>query len=572
MFTYIQKRFAVTREGAISIIKACFCSFLQNMALMFPVSLLYFFVVDLLNGEIIQERKYFYIIACILALVFIIITSYFQYNSSFLATYIESGKRRINLAEKLRKIPLAFFGKKDLADLTSTIMNDCATLETVSSHAVPGLVGSVISTSVIAVSIFFFNWKMALACLWVLPASFLIMFFSKTAQEKVAAKTHKSLIACADGIQEYIDAIKDLKACNAEKDYLDSLYRKIDAYEKNSMKGEIVIGIFVVSSALILKLGIATAALVGVILFCNESLQFATFFMYLLLASRLYEPLTVALQRLGILNNSKINSDRMNKILVQKEQTGKTLLENKGCDVEYSNVDFCYENGREVLHNVSFIAKQNEVTALVGPSGCGKSTALRLASRFYDLTGGKITVGGMDIAKIDSESLMKLYSIVFQDVTLFDNTIMENIRIGKKDASDEEVLKAAKLANVDSFVSKLPGGYSTQIGENGCRLSGGERQRISIARAFLKDAPVILLDEATASLDVENETKVQESISRLIENKTVIVIAHKMRTVIDADKIIVLKDGRVFESGKPQDLLSRESYFRHMVEQQKQSF
>lgn len=571
MIKKLQHKFALSERGAKDLIQGIIACAVQNISFMFPVGLLYFFVNDLLNGGIKPEKIWFYIVGCIIALALIFAVTYWQYNSTFLATYVETGTRRITLAEKLRKIPLSFFGKKDLADLTSTIMADCTYLETAFSHFIPPFVGAIISTVLISISLFFFDWRMAIASLWVLPVAFTIIGLSSKVQKSLNHKSMDAKMACADGIQECIETIQDLKANNAEQAYMAGLDTKIDNVEKRALKSEFGTAAFVVSAGLILKLGIATTALVGSILLINRQLDVLTFFMFLLVVSRLYDPMQSTLQNLAAIISTSTNVARMNEILDHDVQTGNTKLTNKGYDVEFKNVEFSYNNNENVLKDVSFTAKQGEVTALIGPSGGGKTTVSRLAARFWDINNGKITVGGMDISKIEPEPLLSLYSIVFQDVILFNNTIMENIRLGKKGATDEEVLLAAKLANCDEFVSKLPDGYNTDIGENGCQLSGGERQRVSIARAFLKDAPIILLDEATASLDVENETLIQTALSRLIKNKTVIVIAHRMRTVAGADKIVVLSDGVVAEEGTAASLKKSNGIFVHMMNLQSES-
>ena len=571
MIKKLQHKFALSERGAKDLIQGIIACALQNISFMFPVALLYFFVSDLLNSGIKPEKILFYILGCITALALIFAVTYWQYNSTFLATYVETGTRRITLAEKLRKIPLSFFGKKDLADLTSTIMADCTYLETAFSHFIPPFVGAIISTVLISISLFFFDWRMAIASLWVLPVAFTIIGLSSKVQKSLNHKSMDAKMACADGIQECIETIQDLKANNAEQAYMAGLDTKIDNVEKRALKSEFGTAAFVVSAGLILKLGIATTALVGSILLINRQLDVLTFFMFLLVVSRLYDPMQSTLQNLAAIISTSTNVARMNEILDHDVQTGDIKLTNKGYDIKFENVEFSYNNKENVLRDVSFIAKQGEVTALIGPSGGGKTTVSRLAARFWDINNGKITVGGMDISKIEPEPLLSLYSIVFQDVILFNNTIMENIRLGKKGATDEEVLLAAKLANCDEFVSKLPDGYNTDIGENGCQLSGGERQRVSIARAFLKDAPIILLDEATASLDVENETLIQTALSRLIKNKTVIVIAHRMRTVAGADKIVVLSDGIVAEEGTAASLKKSNGIFVHMMNLQSES-
>lgn len=569
MIKLIQKATASSKDGAAGLIKGIIACAFQNMAFMLPTGLLYYLVKDLLGGDM-GGKAVFYTVGCVICFALILITTWFQYNNTFFTTYEESGKRRLSLAERLRKLPLSFFGKKDLADLTSTIMADCEVLEKDCSHYIPALFGSVISTIVIALGLFAFDKAMALAALWVIPVSVLIIVLSYKVQDRAQQRNMAVKMACADGIQEYIETLRDLKANNAESSYLKGLRSKIRSVEKGAFKTEITTAVFVTSAGMVLKFGIATVALVGASRLVSGKIDVLTLFMFLLVASRLYDPMQAALQNLAAVIAMRTNVARMNEILDHEIQQGGDTLTNKGCDITFDHVGFAYKSGETVLSDVSFTAKQGEVTALVGPSGGGKTTVSRLAVRFWDNQKGKITVGGMDISKIDPEKLMTLYSIVFQDVTLFNNTIMENIRLGRKGATDEEVLAAAHLANCDEFAEKLPDKWNTDIGENGCELSGGERQRISIARAFLKDAPIILLDEATASLDVENETAIQTALSRLIRNKTVLVIAHRMRTVAGADKIVVLSDGVVAEQGTPEKLLNKNGIFKRMADLQLQ--
>ena len=571
MIKALQRRFALSRQGAVDLIKGCIACVAQDISFMIPVGLLYMFVMDMMNGGVNGSRIALYAAGVLVCLCFIFVVTYFQYNATYLATYVESGVRRISLAEQLRKIPLSFFGKKDLADLTNSIMGDCATLETAFSHYVPALAGSLISTTLIAGCLFAYDWRMALAAVWVLPVAFTITFFSGRIQEYFNRKSVAANVALESGVQECIESLQDLKAYNAEKAYLKELNKKIDYVEKRHIITELGTALFVVSSTLILKFGIATVALVGSVLLVQGEIEIPLFFLFLLVASRLYAPLEGALQNLAAVISTKTNIDRMNEILDHPIQTGNEQLTNKGYDIVFDRVGFAYHTGETVLKNVSFTAKQGEVTALVGPSGGGKTTVSRLAARFWDIGKGKITVGGMDVSQIEPETLLSLYSIVFQDVTLFNNTILENIRIGRKDATDEEVIQAARLANCEEFALKLPDGYNSMIGENGCELSGGERQRISIARAFLKNAPIILLDEATASLDVENETLIQTALSRLIKNKTVLVIAHRMRTVSGADKVVVLSDGIVAEQGTSEELIQTGKIYPHMMQLQMMS-
>lgn len=571
MVEKLQRRFALSRKGAVDTIKGSLLCALQNISFMLPVYMLYCLVSDMLGGALTASRIPFYAVGTVICAAVILVCTYLQYNSTFLATYIETGVRRISLAEKLRRIPLSFFGKKDLADLTSAIMNDCAVLETSQSHHICPLIGAIISTTLIALSLFIFNWRMALASVWVLPLAFCIVGLAAGVQKKLSAKSMAARLSCEDGIQECMESMPDLRANNAEKRYLAGLNKKLRALESRLTKSELGTAVFVVTASLVLRLGIATTALVGSYLLVAGELDIITFFMFLLVVSRLYDPLEGSLQNLAAIISTSTNIKRMNEILDHPVQEGADKLTNDGCDIVFDHVGFAYDGGETVLRDVSFTAKQGEVTALVGPSGGGKTTVSRLAARFWDAGKGKITVGGMDVSKIDPETLMSLYSIVFQDVTLFDNTVMENIRIGKKDASDEEIMAAARLANVAEFVEKLPDKWNSNIGENGCELSGGERQRISIARAFLKDAPIILLDEATASLDVENETAIQTALSRLIKDKTVLIIAHRMRTVSGADKIVVLKDGLVSEQGSPEELYKKNGAFAHMLKLQTES-
>ena len=570
MLKKLQRRFALSEQGAKDLIKGCIACAFQNISFMFPVWILYLLVADMFSGVSPASRAPAYLAGCAACVLLIIITTYFQYNATYFATYKESGVRRITLAETLRKIPLSFFGKKDLADLTSTIMADCTFLEQSFSHFVPELFGSIASTDIVGIALLIYNPVLAAAALWVLPVSFLIVALSSKVQEKLNQKSMDAKMASADGIQECIETLSDLKSNNAQYRYLRVLEKKIRAVEKRLVITELGTAVFVVSAGLCLKLGIATVALTGSSLLVQGKLSVLDFFMFLLVVSRLYDPLQSALQNLAAIISTNTNVSRMNEILDHPLQTGSKALTNNGCDIAFENVRFAYNTGEAVLKDVSFTAKQGQVTALVGPSGGGKTTVSRLAARFWDINSGRITVGSMDISKIDPETLMSLYSIVFQDVTLFNNTIMENIRLGRKDATDEEVLAAAKLANVDEFALRLPDKWNSMIGENGCALSGGERQRISIARAFLKDAPIILMDEATASLDVENETLIQTALSRLIKDKTVLIIAHRMRTVAGADKIVVLKDGVVAEQGAPQELMKANGIFSHMVKLQRQ--
>lgn len=571
MIEKLKHKYALSDKGAKAMIQAFVSVTISNLVLMFPVGLLYVLSSYLLEGSLPKDKVTFFTVGVIAALVLIAVTTYIQYNATFLSTYVESGVRRRMLAEKLRKLPLSFFGKKDLSDLTNTIMADCALIETGSSHWIPELVGAFGSTTIIIISLLFFDWRMALAAIWVMPIAFIIVLSSKNVMGKVHAKSMEYKLSCLDGIQEGLETIRDLRSNNMTDSYMVGLNEKIKAVEDHSIVAEFANAAFVCSAQMILKLGIGTVAVTGSILLTKGEISVLTFFMFLLVVTRMYEPLQIALQNLAAIISLNTNCARMDEILSHEEQTGRENMNNKGYDIAFDHVAFSYKDGEQVLQDVSFLAKQGEVTALIGPSGGGKTTVSRLAARFWDNNKGTITVGGMNVSEIDPEQLLSLYSIVFQDVTLFNNTIMENIRIGKKDATDEEVMEVARLANCIDFVEKLPDQWNTMIGENGSELSGGERQRISIARAFLKDAPIILMDEATASLDVDNESAIQESISKLIQNKTVLIIAHRMRTVDGVDKIVVLKDGTVAEQGTPEQLKQQNGIYKHMVDLQLQS-
>lgn len=570
MIEKLQHRYALSERGAKDLVQGVIACTVQNIAFMFPVSLLYFFVGDLLDGGIHGSRIAFYVVGALFCLALIYGITYWQYNTTFLATYVETGTRRITLAEKLRKIPLSFFGKKDLADLTSTIMADCTALETAFSHFIPPFAGSLISTVLIAVSLFFFDWRMAAASLWVLPVAYAIVGFSAKVQQKLSDKSMGAKMACADGIQECIESVQDLKANNAEADYLVGLYDKIDAVEHQAVKCEFGTAVFVTSANMILKLGIATTALVGAALLLKGSLDVLTFFLFLLVVSRLYDPMQAALQNLAAIISIRTNVGRMNEILDHPVQDGREELTNRDYDIKFDHVTFSYNKKENVLKDLSFTAKQGEVTAFVGPSGSGKTTVSRLAARFWDPDAGKITVGGMDIAKIEPETLLSLYSIVFQDVTLFNSSIMK-ISAWAERSNGRRSPGSSQTCQLRRLCRKTAEGI--RYGDRRKRQSAVRRRAaaISIARAFLKNAPIILLDEATASLDVENETMIQTALSRLIRDKTVIVIAHRMRTVAGADKIIVLSEGQMAEEGTAEELLRQDGIYAQMVRLQTQS-
>lgn len=491
-----------------------------------------------------------------------------QYKATYGLVYGEVKNVRISLAERLRRLPLGYFGKRDLADLTETIMGDVNRLEHVWSHCLGYLYGSYVSTAIIAVMLFAYNWKLALACLWGVPVAFALLFGSRKLAKRNSEITKAAGIQVSDGIQETLENIREVRATNQEDRFLKELSDKIDHHESTMIRGELSTGIFVNAASVIMRLGVATTILTGTTMILSGQIDFMTLFMFLLVITRVYAPFDQALALIAEMFVSQVSANRLMEIQDAKTAEGAERFAPQGHDIVFRNVGFAYDD-KQVLDGVSFTAKEGEVTALVGPSGSGKSTCARLAARLWDIDKGSIEVGGVDISTVDPEVLLTDYAMVFQDVVLFDDTVMENIRLGRHGATDEEVIRAARAANCEEFVSKLPQGYDTPIGENGAKLSGGERQRISIARALLKNAPIVLLDEATASLDVENETKVQGALSRLLQGKTVLVIAHRMRTVEAADHIVVLAEGKVAEEGRPEELLQKDGgIFRRMTELQ----
>lgn len=576
MLKYFQRKFAMSEKGARDLIKSIAWSAAMDISFMLPVILTFQFLEThlqalLINAGLPQSSVLHYAILSAIAFAAMFIIAYFQYQATYTRIYEESALRRISLAETLRKLPLAFFGKKDIADLSSTIMEDATQIEQLFSHAVPQLYASGISVSLMAVMLFAYNWQLSLALFWVAPVAGAVFFLSKRFQNNQHRNLYCLKREISDTMQEGLDSVHEIKSYNREGDYTAALDGQLDHYEKKLVRSELLLGAAINVSYVILKLGLPTLVLAGAYLLAGGAVSIFTYIVFLLVAARIYNPLMDVMNNLAMLIYLNVRINRMKEMDAMPRQGGATSFQPKHYDIEFQNVDFSYLDGVQTLTDVSFTAKQGEVTALVGPSGGGKSTVAKLAARFWDIDQGKITLGGMDISTVDPETLLQSFSIVFQDVTLFNASVMDNIRLGKKDASDKEVLHAAELAQCGDFVAKLPQGYDTLIGENGERLSGGERQRISIARAILKDAPIILLDEATASLDAENESKIQQALSTLIENKTVLVIAHRMRTVAGADKIIVIRDGKIVETGAPSQLQKQDGIFASMVRVQYQS-
>ncbi|SFR63668.1 ABC transporter ATP-binding protein [[Clostridium] aminophilum] len=569
-----QRKYALTDQGIKNTRQATFWTVVVNLTVMGGMGILYrmmsMYMETLTGGAPLPGAAVF-----LLLVAAFILLSFFthmqQYRATYGLVYGEVKSVRISLAERMRKLPLGYFGKRDLADLTETIMGDVNRLEHVWSHCLGYLYGSYISTAIVGVMLFAFDWRLSIACLWGVPVAFLLLFGSRKINQRNSEITKEAGIQVSDGIQETIENIREIRATNQEQKFLDELNRKIDYHEKKMISGELSCGIFVNAASVIMRLGVATTILTGVKLIAAGQINFMVLFMFLLLITRIYAPFDQALALIAEMLMSQVAAARLMEISDAATAEGSETFEPKGHDIVFDHVGFSYED-EKVLKTVSFTAREGEVTALVGPSGSGKSTCARLAARLWDIPEGTIRVGGVDIHSVDPEVLLRDYSVVFQDVVLFDDTVMENIRLGRHGATDEEVMAAARAANCDEFVQKLPDGYQTAIGENGARLSGGERQRISIARALLKNAPIVLLDEATASLDVENETKVQEALSRLLDGKTVLVIAHRMRTVEAADKVVVLADGKVAEEGDPEELLKKpDGFFKRMAELQSDS-
>ena len=568
-----QRKYALTDQGVRNTKKGAFWTVVVNLVVMGGVSVLYLLMsgfMDTLTDGSPLPGAWLPIALTVLFAILSFVTHLQQYRATYGLVYGEVKVTRLRLAERLRKLPLGYFGKRDLADLTETLMGDVNRMEHVWSHVLGYLYGAYISTAIIAVCLLLYDWRLAIACLWGVPVAFGLLFGSRKFASRAAERTKAAGIRVSDGIQEALENVREIRATNQEERYLAGLNRKIDEHERIMIRGELGTGVFVNAASVIMRLGVATTILVGAQSILAGRIDFMLLFLFLLVITRVYAPFDQSLALIAEMFVSQVSADRMNEIYETPIAEGSETFAPKGHDIVFDHVSFAYDQ-KDVLRDVSFTAKEGEVTALVGPSGSGKSTCARLAARLWDVTKGSIRVGGVDIATVDPEVLLRDYSMVFQDVVLFDDTVMENIRLGKRGASDEEVRAAAQAANCEEFVRRLPKGYDTPIGENGARLSGGERQRISIARALLKDAPIVLLDEATASLDVENETKVQEALSRLLAGKTVLVIAHRMRTVEAADKIVVLADGKVAEQGSPSELMAKRGLFYRMVELQRQS-
>ena len=562
----------LTDVGAKNFRRGVFFCTLANLVLMAPIGILFLLVSDFMDHLVAGAPLPAlapYLAGCVGILALMVLTQWAEYANTYHKVYEESARKRTDLAEHLRRLPLSFFGRRDLSDLTNAIMKDCSDQERMFMHVMPQLFGTGLSTAIVIVGIFFYDWRLALAAFWVVPAALLVMALTGKHQQRKTQAMEDARLEVADGVQEFLECAQEIRATNRSAAHLDALAAKLDAFERRQVASELTTGVFVTSAQAFLKLGIGTTVFVGATLLVSGQTDFMTYFAFLLVVTRVYDPVNLILQSIGELLSMRLSIRRTQELAAEKPMEGSTDFAPRGHDVVFEDVSFSYGDGEQVLRDVSFTAREGEVTALVGPSGSGKSTVAKLAARFWDADAGSVRVGGVNVADVDPETLLADYAEVFQDVVLFDDTVMGNIRLGRVGATDEEVLAAARAAMCDEFVSRMPQGYDMMIGENGGRLSGGERQRISIARAILKDAPVVLLDEATASLDVENETQVQQALSRLLAGKTVLVIAHRMRTVANADKIVVLKEGRVAEQGAPAELMAREGgLYRRMVELQ----
>ncbi len=573
MYKYLQKRLALSEKGSHDFVIGVFFTFLHYLSFMLPTLLMYFFFKEylppILTNDILPVHGFFYYLLVGMTIIVIMyIIARFQYRSTYSVTYNESSKRRISLAEKIRKLPLAFFGEKNLSDLTATIMDDCTQLETTFSHAVPQLFASLLTVTFISIGMFIYNWQMALSLFWVVPIAAAVIFLSRRYMDNVHRKHYHHKRNVTEDIQEGLEMIQEIKAYNQEEDYIRILDEHLKTNEEVQIKGELLVGAFMNISYIILKLGLVSVTLLGALFLERGEVDIITYLIFLMVSASIYNPVIEVFNHMAILVYLDVRIDRMKKMEALPIQQGTTIFEPKHFDIEFRHVSFSYNAGKKVLQDVNFIARQGQATALVGPSGEGKSTTAKLAARFWDINEGQILLDGIDISTIDPETLLKYYSVVFQDVVLFNASVIDNIRIGKKEATDDEVKNAARMAQCHDFIEKMPKGYDTVIGENGETLSGGERQRISIARALLKNAPIVLLDEATASVDVENETKIQKAISELVKNKTLLIIAHRMRTIAHADQVVLLKNGTVAEKGSPEQLSQVKGYFSAMVEAQ----
>ncbi len=573
MINYLKNKFLLSDTGAGKMIKGIVFSAALNISFMMPIWLIYMFLNDTANIFFYKDQdaysipKYIILGAAVLILIYIVNTV--QYDSVYTNTYNETAKKRIDISDRMRKMPISFFSKRDLSDLTTTIMRDMESMEHAYSHAVPQFYGTVISIIFITAGIAFMSPKIALALIWPFPIALLIIKIMENKKYAADKKHSDKKLEVTERIQETLENILHIKAYQRTEKTLKEFEKSLDEEENTHLKAEIFIPFLLGPLSSFMRLGLMTAAIAGFFEYSGGNIKFAQYITLIIASATIYLPMDSCLSYIIEFILIQIPVERMKDILQSDEIMTGEDIEVDSFNIEVENISFRYDEDKKVIDGVSFTAEQGQTTALVGPSGCGKSTLAKLMLRFWDVESGKIKLGGKDIKKADPESLLRYYSMVFQEVILFNNTIMENIRIGKKDATDEEVIRAAEIAQVDSFVKKLPDGYNTMIGENGALLSGGERQRISIARAVLKDSPIIFLDESTASIDASSETAIQKALSSLIKNKTVVIIAHRLRTVERADKIVVLDEGRVSECGTAEELIEKKGLFYKLWKTQK---
>lgn len=560
----------MSEQGAKNLQKSIFSHTILNLTKMFPPIIGFVFLFQYLGSlegipAPVELTLVDYIVIILVMLLVMFFVARWDYVRLYDNVYNESANSRIDIANRLKKLPLSYFGKRDVSDLSATMMSDLNLYEQIFSHSVPHIYATSISTVIISVMILAYNWQLGLAALWVIPVSLLLFSLSKKKQRNDVNAYVKTSRDMLDGLQEQIDQIQEIKSYNLEERTLNEFYHKIDGNTRNKVKMELSAGIATALAGMLMKLGIVSVAIVGANMLIAGQINILVYIAYLILTASIYVPIEGILSFMAMIVTLDGVVARIKEIKTMPIQEGKQEMNPRDYSIDFKDVVFGYED-YTVINGVSFTAKQGEVTALIGASGSGKTTLNKLAARFWDIQQGKILLGGEDISQIDPETLLKNYAIVFQDVVLFNASIKDNIRIGKKGATDEEVTRVAKIARCDEFIDRMPDGIDTVIGENGERLSGGERQRISIARALLKDAPIILMDEATASLDVENESLIQEALSELIKEKTVIVIAHRMRTIRGADKIVLLHQGKIEAMGTDAELRVQSATYRKMLE------
>ena len=560
----------MSEQGAKNLQKSIFSHTILNLTKMFPPIIGFVFLFQYLGSlegipAPVELTLVDYIVIILVMLLVMFFVARWDYVRLYDNVYNESANSRIDIANRLKKLPLSYFGKRDVSDLSATMMSDLNLYEQIFSHSVPHIYATSISTVIISVMILAYNWQLGLAALWVIPVSLLLFSLSKKKQRNDVNAYVKTSRDVLDGLQEQIDQIQEIKSYNLEERTLNEFYHKMDGNTRNKVKMELSAGIATALAGMLMKLGIVSVAIVGANMLIAGQINILVYIAYLILTASIYVPIEGILSFMAMIVTLDGVVARIKEIKTMPIQEGKQEMNPRDYSIDFKDVVFGYED-YTVINGVSFTAKQGEVTALIGASGSGKTTLTKLAARFWDIQQGKILLGGEDISQIDPETLLKNYAIVFQDVVLFNASIKDNIRIGKKGATDEEVTRVAKIARCDEFIDRMPDGIDTVIGENGERLSGGERQRISIARALLKDAPIILMDEATASLDVENESLIQEALSELIKERTVIVIAHRMRTIRGANKIVLLHQGKIEAMGTDAELRVQSATYRKMLE------